>query len=243
MRSYLIVSDLHVPFHCQKYIDLTYKLLKNHPFSGVVQLGDFLDWWQLSTYDKDPSRKQTIVDDIKDFEKILTKWVSLLKKGSTVHLICGNHENRLSRYVSKHARELYEIVKPLPELLHLKERSLASGVEIKWHHYSKWNSCRIGNCTLFHGFYFNQHTAATNLAKYKVSTISGHTHRVQYVSDGYNFAASLGHGSDESETAHQPTPTGWQQAMGVLYVDDSGHTSLQILTVKDGRTIFNGKTF
>ncbi len=243
MKTYLICSDLHVPYHCPKYLNLTYKILKHTKFDGIVQLGDALDFWQLSTYDKDPSRKNTVFDDIEDWNKILTKWASLLSRNAEIHLLEGNHEYRLHRYVARHAKDLHEIVRPLPDLLNLKPRNESGHVVFKWHKYSKWDSCRLGDCTLLHGFYFNQHVAATNLAKYRTNIICGHTHRVQLVSDGVHFSATLGHGSNEELTAHQPTPTGWQQALGVLTVDDSKKTSLEIIKIRDGKGVWRGKHF
>lgn len=243
MRSWLVVPDIHVPFHCKRYINLTIKILKSHSFAGIVQLGDAIDAWQLSTYDKDPARRNTILDDISEYNEILNKWSRCLSRGSVIHQCEGNHSYRLHRYISRNARDLHDIVRPIPELLHIKERNAAGGVQFKWHPYNKWNSCQIGDCVLFHGFYFNQHVAMTNLNKYRVSTISGHTHRLQYVSDGTHFAVSLGHGSDEHLTAHQPTPTGWQQAMAVLNVDKEGKTSVEIISVKDGKAVFRGKVY
>jgi hypothetical protein len=219
------------------------KILKTNAFNGVVQLGDALDFWQLSTYDKDPARKNTIMDDIDEWNKALTEWCVLLGEGSEIHLLEGNHEARLHRYVSRHARELHEIVKPLPSLLHLKERSAVGHVKFTWHPYTKWNSCVIGDCVLFHGFYFNQHVAATNLAKYRRNTISGHTHRVQHVADGHHYSISLGHGSDENLTAHQPTPTGWRQALAVLTVAADKSTTVEVIMVNNGKAVFRGKTY
>lgn len=243
MKTYLVVPDLHVPYHCPKYFKLTLKLLRDIKFNGIVQLGDALDFWQLSTYDKDPSRKNTIKDDIDEWNEMLTKWASLLYRNSEIHLLEGNHCYRLSRYVARHARELHEIVRPVPCLLNIKERNEAGSVIFKWHPYQKWNSLMLGDCVLLHGFYFNQHTAMTNLKKYRVSTISGHTHRVQYVTDGTHYACSLGHASDEKLTAHQPTPTEWTQALGILTVKDDDTTSLEVVTVKDGKAVVRGKAY
>ncbi len=64
MKTYLIVSDIHVPFHCPKYIKLITKLIKELNPDGICQLGDALDAFQISTYSKDPSRRNLIVDDI-----------------------------------------------------------------------------------------------------------------------------------------------------------------------------------
>lgn len=241
VKTYLVVPDLHVPFHCQNYLKIITKVLKIIKPIGIVQCGDALDFFQLSTYDKDPARRNTIGDDIADWNLILAEWCRFLPKGGEIHLLEGNHEFRLHRYISRSARELYEIVRPMPELLKLKERTEAGSIKFKWHPYTKWNSCKIGDCVLLHGFYYNAHTAATNLAKYRCNTISGHTHRVQHVSDGVHYAISLGHGSDEEVTAHQPTPTGWTQAFALLHVQDNGKTSVDVITVKNDEAIVHGK--
>jgi len=110
-----------------------------------------------------------------------------------------------------------------------------------WHGYRNWKSCRLGDCTLMHGFYFNAHVAATCLAKYRSNVIFGHTHRLQYVADGHHYAVSLGHGSDENQTAHQPTPTGWEQAIGVLTVFPDNSTDVEIIRVRKGIGIYGGK--
>lgn len=241
MKTYLIVPDMHIPYECQSFSKLIIKILKSTSFHGIVQLGDALDFWQLSTYDKDPFRKNTIGNDIDEWNTMLDSWVSLLPRGAEIHLLEGNHEYRLHRYVARHARDLHEIVRPMPDLLRINERNEGK-IKFKWHNYAKWNSLMIGDCVLLHGFYFNQHVAMTNLAKYRTNVICGHTHRVQHVSDGFHYSVSLGHGSNEKKTAHQPTPTGWQQALGVLTVDNDGKTSFELLSVHSGKAVFRGKS-
>lgn len=241
MKTYLIVPDLHYPYHCTEYAALIVKAIKLLQPNGIVQLGDALDFFQLSTYDKDPARRNTIGDDIDLWNKTLTTWARYLPSGGEIHLLEGNHCYRLQRYIARHAKELHEIVKTMPELLRLKERNAAGDITFKWHKYTNWKSCKIGDCVLMHGYFFNQHTAMTNLARYRTNSISGHTHRAQYVSDGTHYAISLGHGSDELITAHQPTPTGWQQAFGVLTVDDRGRTSVEVVMVRGGKAVLRGK--
>lgn len=241
MKTYLVVPDLHVSFACDLFLKLIIKILKTTPLKGIVNLGDALDFWQISTYDKDPSRKNTIKDDLDEWNKILTQWAGLLPKNSEIHLICGNHEHRLSRYISRHAREIHDLVPSMPQLLHIKERNAAGQVKFTWHPYSKWNSCRLGDCTLFHGFFFNTHTAHTNLLRYRCNTISGHTHRLDFKTDGVHYALSLGHGSDEALTAHSPTPTGWQQALALLNVHDDGTTDVEIIKVNKGQAVVRGQ--
>lgn len=241
MKTYLILSDLHYPYHCPKYVKLATKIIKELNVDGLVQLGDAVDAFQISTYSKDPTRRNLLVEDISDYKQQLNEWARHLKAGAAIHLLEGNHEYRLSRYIANQARDLHGLVPDWPTLLGIDLRNKSSRHKWFWHSYNRWSSCRLGDCIVLHGFYYNTHTAATMLAKYKCSTISGHTHRVQYVTDGVHFAATLGHGSNEVETAHQPTPTGWQQAMALLHVDNGGRSHLDIICVKDGKAVLHGK--
>lgn len=242
MQTYLIVPDIHVPYHCPKAVKLVTKILKETPtINGMVLLGDFVDAFQISTYSKDPQRRNLLVDDINDFKFILNEWSRHLKDGSTIHILEGNHEARLSRYIANQARDLHGLVPDWPSLLGIDLRNKVGQHKWHWHPYFKWNSCQIGDCTFFHGFYFNEHVAMQCLKKYRTNCVFGHTHRLQYVFDGQHFACSLGHISNETETAHQPTPSGWQQAVGLLHVDKLGKTSLDIIPINKGKAVLYGK--
>lgn len=178
------------------------------------------------------------MDDVKSYSLVLDEWESALPSNKTCEIfqLEGNHEDRLRRYIWKHAKELADgWVKSVPELLGLKKRS----VKCSWHPISDWKSCKIGDCILHHGHYYNMHTAVGNLSRYPFSLITGHTHRFQYATNGDRFSATLGHGSNEEETAHQPTPTGWQQAFAILTVVN-GHSILDPVLVKNGKCILYG---
>lgn len=243
MRTFLVVPDVHVPFHCRKITRLVTKLIKEINPDGIVQLGDGLDAFQISTYSKDPSRRNLLSEDIDDWKSILNEWARHLRPGAVIHLLEGNHEYRLSKYIANQAKDLHGLVPDWPTLLGIELRNRAGPHKWHWHPYTKWNSCRIGDCVLMHGFYYNTHVAATALTKYRTNVIFGHTHRVQYISDGVHFSCSLGHASNEEETAHQPTPTGWKQCLGLLHVDNQGKTKLDLLPVDNGRVILYGKAF
>lgn len=241
MKSYLIVPDIHVPFHDVRAIKLITKLIQELNPDGLIQLGDALDAFQISTYSKDPGRRNLLAEDIEDYKQIITEWAKHLKQGAVIHLLEGNHEYRLSRYIASSCRDLHGLVPDWPTLLGLEIRNRLGRHKWYWHSYNKWNSCNLGDVILMHGFYYNTHAAATALAKYKTSVIFGHTHRVAYVTDGHHYAAMLGHVSDEKDTAHQPTPTGWQQAVGLLHVDRTGKSNLEIISIHEGRAVVHGK--
>lgn len=231
-----MIPDLHVPYHDVAFVALLDKVIKIIKPYGIVQLGDALDFWQISSYDKNPLRKQTIAEDAAIYGQIIAKWADMLPVDGVFHQLEGNHEDRLRRYVWKNARELAGLVQTVPEMIKLRE----TGVRTIWHPIAQWDSCKIGDAVCHHGHFFNMHAAAGNLIKYPKSLITGHTHRFQYVSNGTRFSATLGHGSNETETAHQPTPTGWQQAFGVLSVVGM-KTHFEPVLVHNGECVLYGK--
>lgn len=235
-KRYVVIPDIHVPYHDPSYLALIDRVVKIIKPYGIIQLGDALDFWQISAYDKNPLRKQTIAEDAKIYGQILQGWADMLPVDGVIHQLEGNHEDRLRRYVWRNAKELAGLVQTVQEMIGLRNL----GIRTVWHPLAQWDSCKIGDAVLHHGHFFNMHAAAGNLIKYPKSLITGHTHRFQYVSNGTRFSATLGHGSNESETSHSPTPTGWQQAFGVLTVA-SGRTSLEPVLVHDGECVLFGK--
>jgi predicted phosphodiesterase len=231
---YIVEPDTHRPYHCTRYQSIVYQVMEWLKPKGYVNLGDFVDWWQLSTYDKDPRRVDFIEDDLALFSSHLDSVGRLLPVDGVLHILEGNHEDRLRRFIWANARALAGIVPDVPRLLRFPERNAASDQRITWHPVANYKSCKIGDTIFHHGHYFDKHTAVNNLTRYRgCNLIHGHTHRVQYAENGDNFMATLGHGSDEAATAHRPTPTDWCRALG-LYTVYKGRGSLEICTMRRG---------
>ncbi len=241
MKVYLVIPDLHCPFFDQDAVKLIAKIIKQIRLNGIVQLGDAIDAFQISTYSKSLERKNELLDDIEAWKKVLNSWASLLPSGADIHLLEGNHEFRLSRYIASNCREIHGLVPDWPQLLGLDLRNKIGHHRWHWHKYTKWDSCRIGDCVLTHGFYYNEHVALQSLKKYRCNIIFGHTHRFQFVSDGFHYAATLGHLSNEKETAHQPTPSGWSKYVGLLYVDRVGKTTFCPIKIDERKAFVNGQ--
>ena len=220
LESDLVIPDLHIPFVDKKFLAIITKILKEFTFNRVIILGDMLDFPQISTFSKDPSRKEDIFDDIKRFRRILLRWQGIVEEknpNAEFHLLEGNHEFRFIRYIWNNAGPIHGAIKSIPELLDFYNLPLRT----HWHEYSNLYSCLIHNVLYHHGVYYNRHTAVNNLGVYRgigglpLNFIQGHTHRFQYASNGSNWSATLGFGAN-SQTQHKPVPSDWQLALGIV---------------------------
>lgn len=171
----------------------------------------------------------------------MIKWSALLPSGATYHQLCGNHEFRLARYIWGKAGAIYQMVQQIPDMLGFRELNKVSKTKFVWHPIDNYKSLIIGGTVIHHGVFFNKNIALSNFNRYEdYNFLCGHTHRVQYFSDGVRWSCSLGHGSNEKETAHIHAPMGWRQAIGVLTEID-GRCTLEIIANEDNEFIFRGK--
>lgn len=235
----LVISDLHYNYQCPKYVNIATKLIKQLKPDHVIQLGDALDAATISSYSQNPANENTFKKEIDAYNLQLDIWQSAMKKGSTFHQLEGNHSERLARFVAKNCREVHDIVKTVPELLKLKERC-KSGVKFIWHPLKVWDSCKIFDVYFHHGQYFDKNLATSNLDRYNVKFVQGHSHRYAHAANGKIWSVSLGHGSIARKTAHIIAPNSWQNALGVVtFIDGKGH--FEPILVNNGIACFRGK--
>lgn len=237
----LVIPDLHVPFHDKKYVKLIDKIITEVKPNYLVQLGDMVDFFQISKFARSLDERSTCYEDLMEARIILDRWDKLMPEGSEIHLLEGNHEARLLKYYSKRAPELHEMVKSIPDVYGLNVRNKFGKNKWTWHQLNRWDSCKIGDVVYHHGTYFNQHTAGSNLTKYPCPKfIQGHNHRILYASGGSNkWSATLGHGLDISQIDYLCAPNLWGQAFGlVTYFDGIG--SLEIVEVVNDTCVLRG---
>lgn len=242
---YIIEPDRHFPYQDTKFSNIVYKLIQDFKPQGFVNLGDLLDAPQATEHLKDPRKMGRIEDDIASVNLHLDTIHAAMPKGTSIDCLEGNHENRISRYIIARAKNLVGLVPAFDKQYEFKERNACGKCLWTWHPIDKWDSLKIGNTVIHHGHFFNKHVAVQNLekyGKYGISFIQGHTHRVQYATNGQVFSASLGHGAIASKIAHTPTPNDWDQAIGFLtfYKNQS---SLEIYRVVNGLSTIRGKIY
>lgn len=237
-NSWVVLPDLHHPVEDPLFIDLSEELIRIVRPIGLIQTGDAVDFPQISSYPKDPTKVNTVYEDLMRYSEQIDRW-SRFKSLKFFYQLEGNHCARLQRFISTKAPEIHALIKTVPDVLEFPERNRSGQIRYKWFPYAQWDACRVNDVVIHHGFYFDRHLAVNNLKRYGVKFIQGHSHRFQYASDGKIWSVSLGHGSDPKKTSHMPTPSDWQQAMGVLHVvNGKGH--FEPVLVSGGKAIFRG---
>lgn len=171
----VFIPDLQVPFLDEEAFACAVAFVKYFKPDVMFQMGDAIDLYSLSKYDKDPARALDLQKDLDATHAALRKLRQAAPQAK-FYLIKGNHEYRLTKYLWSKAGELSGLSGlKMPELLRLKELN-----------------CRYveSGSMLFHGFVVKHgnvvrtrsgYSATGELEKVGVSGISGHTHRLAQV--------------------------------------------------------------
>jgi hypothetical protein len=173
----LNISDLHIPYHDPHAWQLTLNIVKAVKPTRINIGGDALDFYQLSTFDKDP-------DQLKDggLQENLDQWFHMamqLQRAAPddckFDFVPGNHEDRLRRYLNRNP-ELYGLrALELPSLMRLEE------LGIRYH--EEEIEIIPGLLVVKHGSIVRKDSAFSakgelERERYSISTITGHTHRL-----------------------------------------------------------------
>ena len=176
-------TDEHFPFQDDRARSVALQVVETFGPNVVVGGSDGLDFYTLSTFDKDPMRAKlnSIQDEIRAWSRGQREWADA-SPGAERRYIVGNHEHRLARYLKRHP-EFFDLeALKLENLLDLGELGYENGVE---------DEVIFGDTLVVkHGSVVRKSSAYTargelEKEKYAISTMSGHTHR-----GGTHFAAT-----------------------------------------------------
>lgn len=141
--SYLVLSDIHVPYHDRDSFLRALEWGVSHGCQRVVINGDFVDNYAASRWQTDP-RQRNYQREIETARTVLEAICQGMPGGGHVTLKLGNHDERLEAYLQVKA----------PELLGLSEFRLESllrceelGVQVV----GDMRPIRLGHLSLLHG--------------------------------------------------------------------------------------------
>lgn len=252
-ERWLVLPDLQIPYHDRKTLSAVEKYIadvqkSNNPFVGWLQLGDYLDFDELSRYNVgyEASIKGDVAKSYKEGNAFLDRHqelMSISKKPYRMVLLQGNHCYRAVDFGLKHPHLASHL--DYETNLNLDER----GVEFV----KCWETgelFRLGNAYFTHGKYVGGNHAKKMVENYGVCVYFGHTHdimeypKIFYGNDRTVVGKSLGTLCEYQQHYLKGAPTNWQQAFSEFFVFRDGY--FQELTHKIFKSRFvgmNGKVY
>jgi len=100
-KKFLILSDVHIPFHDKKALNIALSYLKD--VDTLILNGDIIDFYQLSRYTKNPEMSNVSIEI--NLTKEFLQEIRKVFKGEIIYKM-GNHENRLIHYIYSNAKAL-----------------------------------------------------------------------------------------------------------------------------------------
>jgi predicted phosphodiesterase len=238
----LVFGDAHIPFHDEAAIATMLELIYDYQPDSLVCLGDTLDAYSLSDFNKDPRRKETLQDEINLTREFLGE-LRMAAPNARIDLLEGNHEARL-RTILWRAEDAQKALFNLdilrdnltwPVLLDLEN------LGIVWH--PSGEVVEIG--PEFYAVHGDK--SSDPMLLYNVSGISGHSHIFSMnarrtLHDQLEWYRCPTLGTIDPEWKHHPN---WQQGLwSFTYVPEERIRAAEPIVFRRGRkTLFNGRAY
>lgn len=165
-----IIPDLHIPHHDTGHLDSALAAMRG--FEHIIILGDLIDAYSISSFNKDPGRKTTLQSELEVAKQVLAR-IRRENPQARIDLLEGNHEDRLRRYLWQKAPELASLKgMSIPELLDCHRHKIA---------YHSRNGFKMYGWRFKHGDTVKSgagNTARAEMTNHRCSGVTGHTHRL-----------------------------------------------------------------
>jgi len=251
-RHALIYGDTHVPFHDTRALAVVKQLVIDVRPDILIHIGDLVDCWSISDFDKDPARRDTLQDNIDTAAKHL-KEMFLLTPDIPRYYFEGNHEQRLSRTIARMSDKQREVAR-LRVFQHYISwpRILEDAGAIGWEFVPIRQQSRrriFPKLIVKHGSLVRKWAAATargEWERYGCSGVSGHTHRLgMFYHNDFNGA----HGWAETGCTCTLTPEwmedpDWQHGcLVVTFTNDYKYFSFEPVYMQEGHAIWRDNRY
>lgn len=222
LKLALIIPDSHRPFHHIKAYKLMLAVANYFGPQEIVILGDYADFYSVTSHSKDPRIFQMLTDEVIDVNNGLDELDNLFPKAKKVFLE-GNHCYRLERYLCDKAPALFGVTST-EFLLKLNQRP-------------NWTFIPYGPNQSYNvlGSYLRARheplgsSAKATASKAVCSLVYGHIHRIEMShlvgldgTDHICFSVGwLGDKRNDKVFGYVKGHHQWQLGFGLVWVDDA----------------------
>jgi hypothetical protein len=248
----LIYGDTQFPFQDDAALNIVRQISIDVVPDVLVHIGDLVDCYSISDYDRDPRRQFTLQDEINMARQHLVL-MRVTNPQARFHLYEGNHEDRLRRM-------LWRLKGTATELMNLDiiQRELTwprlLGLDQLGISFYAYNGKQAGvpvlpKFSVIHGNIvrkFSGYTARGEMEKYGRSGASGHTHRLgvhyhQNHSGNYCWFETGCTCKIDPEYVQNPD---WQQGCVIATFDpETGAFSPEPVYIHNGLAVWRGKIY
>lgn len=237
VKRVMVINDVHVPDQCPLLWQTALRWILDNKPDEILILGDFGEYESMSQHGS-AADTPTLRQDLEDNRQAL----EVLRRhapNARFTYAEGNHETRPKRAGSAVLPRVASIL-DVPHMLGLND------LGIGW--VKEGRMIRRGKLRFVHGYWASDNAAKTHLTKYGFSIACGHVHRPQVFTmpDGENNirAAYVLPCMRTLDAAWlNGKPSGWTNGFSVHEYDDEGDFTLQMILAKDGKFIWNGRSY
>lgn len=226
-----LISDIQCPFHDVAALQKAVSYLREYRIDCLLLNGDVLDFYGLSSFEKDPTKRNFAQERVDCIEML--GWMKQELPDIPIYYnLDANHENRYERYMQKKAPEIFSTeLFMVEDLLMLHEIGI---IPIRG-----YDHIRIGRLPIVHGHTLFKGTvspvspARTVFMKMKHTCVASHCHKVSQ----YTWI-------DMKGEVHSTWTTGCLMNLNVEYNphgNDYVHGFAIINVSKNGNFVFQNK--
>lgn len=186
VHTRLVLPDVHLPFEDQHMVEHWFAFLEDNRkrIGGIDIIGDLLDCYSISKYDKNPLRKSSLQAEVDQAVEVLNRIRKAARPGCDIRFSEGNHEARLTKMLWGKSKEL----------AHLRDLNMAELLDMrrfKITYYEPARPYQIGSLWYTHGdiarksnwsMTFGGSGAQAVAKRIGGSVMMGHSHQMGHVS-------------------------------------------------------------
>lgn len=167
-----VIPDPHCPYHCEQSTQQLLEDIRTTRPRWVILLGDVLDAYSVSSFDKNPARRLLLNDE----REVAVAWLAGIRAAAPhaqIDLCEGNHEDRVRRYLWSRAPALAALRElEVPNLLRCPDLDIT---------YHSRNGFKRWGHRFKHGDTVRAKAGESGkieMEAHRIGGFSGHTHRV-----------------------------------------------------------------